>query len=458
MSERILAAEQRLEALDREREVAAADLTALRERAAAPATERRLRTAYALWLCCPFYPAYALYLGRDLHACLYTLTLGGFGVGWLVDGACLPWYVADYNEPLGYLMRAQRRAAARLFAWRTLLLPARWLLVSASCSLAAALAAAALPVKRLEAAVGAERAAVARLVAGLLGATVGATCACRCVAAVRTRARPQRALFWGALLLSLVLASEEARDKVAEEGVAPSLAAVSLSVAVAAMGGAAFDPSLSPSRGGPAGLAARLLLQLGGVGGVAAVAALSFHLNGDEWLGKDGRKKLREAGAQLHTLYEQLRARSLADHWARSSRDAAEIFRDAAEIFALPRRSASVRAAARPQRHAQGASPTRARRPTCASCCATQATAPRRRSASRRFLDVSRTRVPGDDAATLLGVARDASPAEIKQAHRRLARLHHPDKQQDASREEKEEAERMMSRLNAAKDTLLGES
>ncbi|EOD42180.1 hypothetical protein EMIHUDRAFT_95324 [Emiliania huxleyi CCMP1516] len=398
MSERILAAEQRLEALDREREVAAADLTALRERAAAPATERRLRTAYALWLCCPFYPAYALYLGRDLHACLYTLTLGGFGVGWLVDGACLPWYVADYNEPLGYLMRAQRRAAARLFAWRTLLLPARWLLVSASCSLAAALAAAALPVKRLEAAVGAERAAVARLVAGLLGATVGATCACRCVAAVRTRARPQRALFWGALLLSLVLASEEARDKVAEEGVAPSLAAVSLSVAVAAMGGAAFDPSLSPSRGGPAGLAARLLLQLGGVGGVAAVAALSFHLNGDEWLGKDGRKKLREAGAQLHTL------------------------------------------------------------PTCASCCATQAMAPRRRSASRRFLDVSRTRVPGDDAATLLGVARDASPAEIKQAHRRLARLHHPDKQQDASREEKEEAERMMSRLNAAKDTLLGES
>jgi len=389
MSERILAAEQRLEALDREREVAAADLTALRERAAAPATERRLRTAYALWLCCPFYPAYALYLGRDLHACLYTLTLGGFGVGWLVDGACLPWYVADYNEPLGYLMRAQRRAAARLFAWRTLLLPARWLLVSASCSLAAALAAAALPVKRLEAAVGAERAAVARLVAGLLGATVGATCACRCVAAVRTRARPQRALFWGALLLSLVLASEEARDKVAEEGVAPSLAAVSLSVAVAAMGGAAFDPSLSPSRGGPAGLAARLLLQLGGVGGVAAVAALSFHLNGDEWLGKDGRKKLREAGAQLHTLYEQLRARSLADHWA----DLRELLRD-----------------------------------------------------------------PGDDAATLLGVARDASPAEIKQAHRRLARLHHPDKQQDASREEKEEAERMMSRLNAAKDTLLGES
>ena len=66
--------------------------------------------------------------------------------------------------------------------------------------------------------------------------------------------------------------------------------------------------------------------------------------------------------------------------------------------------------------------------------------------------------MPGDDAATLLGVARDASPTEIKQAHRRLARLHHPDKQQDASHEEKEEAERMMSRLNAAKDTLLGES
>ena len=64
---------------------------------AAAGKPRRLLTAYFLWLFCPAYPWYALYLGRDLHAWLYTVSFGGFGTLWLVDGLCIPWYVYDWN-------------------------------------------------------------------------------------------------------------------------------------------------------------------------------------------------------------------------------------------------------------------------------------------------------------------------------------------------------------------------
>ena len=70
---------------------------------------RRLITAYVLWLW-PFYPFYAMYLGRDMHCLLYTVTFGGFGLGWALDFLAMPLYVADHNEPDGYAERAQARA------------------------------------------------------------------------------------------------------------------------------------------------------------------------------------------------------------------------------------------------------------------------------------------------------------------------------------------------------------
>lgn len=78
---------------------------------AAAIRPRRLLTAYALWLCFPLvWPgAYLFYLGRDTQAWLYSVSCGGFGVGWLVDALYIPLYVADYNEPPGFHERLERR-------------------------------------------------------------------------------------------------------------------------------------------------------------------------------------------------------------------------------------------------------------------------------------------------------------------------------------------------------------
>lgn len=100
---------------------------------------RRLITAYVLWLW-PFYPFYTMYLGRDMHCLLYTVTFGGFGLGWALDFLAMPLYVADHNEPAGYAERAQKRHDA-WFAWSTLFAPARWLLLATSGALSGAVAA-----------------------------------------------------------------------------------------------------------------------------------------------------------------------------------------------------------------------------------------------------------------------------------------------------------------------------
>ena len=101
---------------------------------------RRHLTAYALWLFWPFYPFYALYLGRDTHCWLYSITLGGLGLGWLVDGLCMPLYVADHNEPEGYLRRAEARHKSWMAA-TTILIPARWLVLLVAMSVFAILGA-----------------------------------------------------------------------------------------------------------------------------------------------------------------------------------------------------------------------------------------------------------------------------------------------------------------------------
>ena len=105
-----------------------------------PASPRRYLTAYALWLFWPFYPFYALYLGRDAHCWLYSITFGGLGLGWLVDGFCMPLYIADHNEPEGYLERAERRHNAWV-TWTTMLFPVRWLVLAVAAGMCALLGA-----------------------------------------------------------------------------------------------------------------------------------------------------------------------------------------------------------------------------------------------------------------------------------------------------------------------------
>ena len=86
---------------------------------AAAGKPRRLLTAYFLWLFCPAYPWYALYLGRDLHAWLYTVSFGGFGTLWLVDGLCIPWYVYDWNAGAPEVAREHAGVSTRLLGCET---------------------------------------------------------------------------------------------------------------------------------------------------------------------------------------------------------------------------------------------------------------------------------------------------------------------------------------------------
>ncbi|XP_074836149.1 dnaJ homolog subfamily C member 22 [Carettochelys insculpta] len=58
---------------------------------------KRLLVAYALWALGGPLGLHHVYLGRDSHALLWLLTLGGFGVGWLWEFWRLPGWVARAN-------------------------------------------------------------------------------------------------------------------------------------------------------------------------------------------------------------------------------------------------------------------------------------------------------------------------------------------------------------------------
>ncbi|XP_053907364.1 dnaJ homolog subfamily C member 22 [Cuculus canorus] len=62
---------------------------------------KRLLVAYGLWALGGPLGLHHLYLGRDSHALLWLLTLGGFGGGWLWDAWHLPRWVADANGASG---------------------------------------------------------------------------------------------------------------------------------------------------------------------------------------------------------------------------------------------------------------------------------------------------------------------------------------------------------------------
>lgn len=54
--------------------------------------------AYALWAVGGLLGLHHLYLGRDSHALLWMLTLGGFGFGWVREVIRIPAYVSEANQ------------------------------------------------------------------------------------------------------------------------------------------------------------------------------------------------------------------------------------------------------------------------------------------------------------------------------------------------------------------------
>ncbi|XP_041860858.1 dnaJ homolog subfamily C member 22 [Melanotaenia boesemani] len=54
--------------------------------------------AYALWVVGGPMGLHHLYLGRDSHALLWMLTLGGFGFGWMREVIRIPGYVSEANK------------------------------------------------------------------------------------------------------------------------------------------------------------------------------------------------------------------------------------------------------------------------------------------------------------------------------------------------------------------------
>lgn len=59
---------------------------------------KRVIVAYALWAAGGPLGLHHIYLGRDSHALLWMLTLGGFGFGWVREFIRIPAYVAEANQ------------------------------------------------------------------------------------------------------------------------------------------------------------------------------------------------------------------------------------------------------------------------------------------------------------------------------------------------------------------------
>ena len=75
--------------------------------------------AYALWLCFGLLGGHHYYLGRDARAFVWSITLGGFLIGWLDDFARIPGYVKFANADATYMSFCATRANRRHpdFTW-----------------------------------------------------------------------------------------------------------------------------------------------------------------------------------------------------------------------------------------------------------------------------------------------------------------------------------------------------
>ncbi|XP_068996727.1 dnaJ homolog subfamily C member 22 isoform X1 [Embiotoca jacksoni] len=67
---------------------------------------KSVMVAYALWAVGGTLGLHHVYLGRDSHALLWMLTLGGFGFGWVREVIRIPAYVNEANE---YAENARKR-------------------------------------------------------------------------------------------------------------------------------------------------------------------------------------------------------------------------------------------------------------------------------------------------------------------------------------------------------------
>lgn len=270
---------------------------------------RSLLKAYALWLFVPFvWPgAYLFYLGRDTHAVLHTISFGGFGIGWLLDFFYIPLYVADHNEPDGYLEGVERRHKSWFSFKGLFLMPVRLALTLLLALYVGLIAAYLVP----------RPVVVPAAVSQLLGmqvpeqlsredsARVGFCIGMAAVALVvqlshtrlgrtRTMGRMRPVLAWAAVC-SGVLApnvldslSEGKQDDLSH---APGLILGAAGVMLGATTGRRTSLERAPHRCTQRRLSVRLVVQLVSVSAFAATALGSFYLNGsftttDEVTGK----------------------------------------------------------------------------------------------------------------------------------------------------------------------------
>lgn len=366
---------------------------------------------------------YLFYLGRDTHCFLQTVTFGGFGLGWLVDGLMMPLYVQDVNEGIGYLGRADRRHSS-WWTLNTLLLPATLLLqlvialyfgaigyhlVPQPLVLPAALSEGSnLPPLLSDAS-----SAALAFCAGMLGVALGVRLAAESLGRVRLRIRPRQLMGWAVGASALILGTQQEHEALDEEEVesrwVQQLFLGSLASMAGAARGRAFAPRASPRRAARRYVSARLVLQLVGVGTFAAAALGSFYLNGSFTHTMESGERVTYSGAEALPLA-----------WQSVCELSGDIKAAASQAYGLYSRMSWPEIWA---------------------------------SLQEAFKD------PAKEAAEVLGVPIDADTAEVKGAHRRLARVHHPDKVRgevgvDFSGQV-EQAKVQMQRINWAKEVLL---
>ena len=341
---------------------------------------RRLAVAYTLWLLTPLvWPgAYLFYLGRDTHALMHTISFGGFGLGWLLDGLYIPLYVRDHNEPPGYLERVSLPQRGLVTSLGGLLLAPFTLVLQLAPAVGVAFVAANLVPRPL---VFPEQFGVPPLshdVSAMVGCAVGmlALGICAPLASSRGIGRVRSACRWRPVMLWTGLCSALVWDRQRSQEPGVLLMAV---VGVLLGAGAGRKRALERSpractsrRPGP-----RLLAQLVCVSACASAALGAFHLNGSyTFTSADSGAPTTISGAEALK-----RAYATLSDLTNSVGEAASLLRSRHHTWA--ERIAALREA---------------------------------------FRD------PRKEAAEMLGVSRDATHDEVKRAHRQLARSSHPDK------------------------------